>query len=67
MAAGVSDSSSEVEAASVAQVQEVLEHAFPNGLTTDVIAESLRYHNSFYECFITERNSHEVFVVEPHA
>ncbi|EFO27506.2 hypothetical protein LOAG_00970 [Loa loa] len=36
------DSGSEVENVTVAHVQEVLEHAYPNGLSVDIIAESLR-------------------------
>ncbi|GMT19564.1 hypothetical protein PFISCL1PPCAC_10861, partial [Pristionchus fissidentatus] len=36
------DSSSEAEPVTVALVQEVLEHAYPNGLTLEVIAEALR-------------------------
>lgn len=33
------DSGSEVENVTVAHVQEVLEHAYPNGLSVEVIAE----------------------------
>lgn len=36
------DSSSEVEEVTAGHVQEVLEHAYPNGLTVGLIAESLR-------------------------
>uniref|UniRef100_A0A0R3RT31 SAM_MT_ERG6_SMT domain-containing protein n=1 Tax=Elaeophora elaphi TaxID=1147741 RepID=A0A0R3RT31_9BILA len=36
------DSGSEVENVTIAHVQEVLEHAYPNGLSVDIIAESLR-------------------------
>ncbi|CAI4231226.1 unnamed protein product [Auanema sp. JU1783] len=36
------DSSSEAEDVTVGHVQEVLEHAYPNGLTIDIICDSLR-------------------------
>ncbi|VDM86071.1 unnamed protein product, partial [Strongylus vulgaris] len=35
------DSGSEVEEVTVGHVQEVLEHAFPNGLTLQVMADAL--------------------------
>lgn len=37
-----SDSGSELEEVTAGHVQEILEHAFPNGLTVAAIAENLR-------------------------
>uniref|UniRef100_A0A915PWD2 Nucleoside phosphorylase domain-containing protein n=1 Tax=Setaria digitata TaxID=48799 RepID=A0A915PWD2_9BILA len=48
------DSGSEVENVTIAHVQEVLEHAYPNGLSVDIIAESLRCTNTEIEGFLHE-------------
>uniref|UniRef100_A0A183CZH7 PNP_UDP_1 domain-containing protein n=1 Tax=Gongylonema pulchrum TaxID=637853 RepID=A0A183CZH7_9BILA len=48
------DSGSEVENVTVAHVQEVLEHAYPNGLSVAVIAESLRCTESEVGEFLRE-------------
>lgn len=44
------DSGSEVESVTIAHVQDVLEHAYPNGLSVETIAE-LRY---FREMFVSK-------------
>uniref|UniRef100_A0A8R1XZS4 Winged helix-turn-helix domain-containing protein n=1 Tax=Onchocerca volvulus TaxID=6282 RepID=A0A8R1XZS4_ONCVO len=48
------DSGSEVENVTIAHVQEVLEHAYPNGLSVDIIAESLRCTNKEVNGFLNE-------------
>ncbi|VDO20074.1 Uncharacterized protein BM_BM4648 [Brugia malayi] len=48
------DSGSEVENVTIAHVQEVLEHAYPNGLSVDIIAESLRCTNKEVNEFLCE-------------
>ncbi|VDK68062.1 unnamed protein product [Litomosoides sigmodontis] len=48
------DSGSEVENVTAGHVQEVLEHAYPNGLSVDIIAESLRCTNKEVNEFLSE-------------
>ncbi|VDN06584.1 unnamed protein product [Thelazia callipaeda] len=50
----VANSGSEVENVSIAHVQEVLEQAYPNGLSVDIIADSLRCTTVEVDAFLRE-------------